>query len=305
MYLNGRVKNLKLPGAGAATPDFRGRTMGSTRVRKSPIVEVDRKAARVAEENFFERLAANMSMTAGLFDPLSNRTYDASPRNRVTKAMDERSSEVKSLVKRFAERDLMRAYEEMPKNGAVVYEILHKELLGRPSVKVVVAGAAFSPSEELIRAGKSRGRVPASELNRVRDQIVRSEHVFYYVNAFATTTWEEDARRLLVGNNYLVALSDVFQGAWRTYYAPDPRWRAAARIFDLSSEEEKVEAVRRWVTRHTFELLMDELTEDTVFDALGYAIPIIREAFEQIATEDRYIRFDTSARPYRLIRVYG
>jgi hypothetical protein len=279
--------------------------MGTTRTRKAPPAEVDRKAARVAEENYFERLTANMNLTAGLFDPLTNRTYDCSPRNRVTKAVDDRSSEVKTLIKRFAERDLMRAYEEMPKNETLLYEIVHKELLGRPSVKVVVAGAAFSPVEDLVRSGASRARIPASELNRVKDQIVRSEHVFYYVDAFATTAWEEDARRVLVGNNYLIALSDVFQGAWRTYYAPDPRWRAAARIFDLSSEEEKVEAVRRWVTRHTFELLMDELTEDTVFDALGYAIPIIREAFEQIAAEDRYVRFDTTARPYRLTRVYG
>ena len=279
--------------------------MGTTRTRKAPPAEVDRKAARVAEENYFERLTANMNLTAGLFDPLTNRTYDSSPRNRVTKAVDDRSSEVKSLIKRFAERDLMRAYEEMPKNETVLYEIVHKELLGRPSVKVVVAGAAFSPVEDLVRSGASRTRIPASELIRVKDQIVRSDHVFYYVNAFATTSWEEDARRVLVGNNYVISLSDVFQGAWRTYYAPDPRWRAAARIFDLSSEEEKVEAVRRWVTRHTFELLMDELTEDTVFDALGYAIPIIREAFEQIAAEDRYVRFDTTARPYRLTRVYG
>jgi hypothetical protein len=279
--------------------------MGTTRTRKAPPAEVDRKAARVAEENYFERLTANMNLTAGLFDPLTNRTYDSSPRNRVTKAVDDRSSEVKSLIKRFAERDLMRAYEEMPKNETVLYEIVHKELLGRPSVRVVVAGAAFSPVEDLVRSGASRTRIPASELIRVKDQIVRSDHVFYYVNAFATTSWEEDARRVLVGNNYVISLSDVFQGAWRTYYAPDPRWRAAARIFDLSSEEEKVEAVRRWVTRHTFELLMDELTEDTVFDALGYAIPIIREAFEQIAAEDRYVRFDTTARPYRLTRVYG
>jgi len=279
--------------------------MGTTRTRKAPPAEVDRKAARVAEENYFERLTANMNLTAGIFDPLTNRTYDSSPRNRVTKALDDRSSEVKTLIKRFAERDLMRAYEEMPKNETVLYEIVHKELLGRPSVKVVIAGAAFSPVEELVRQGASRERIPASELNRVKDQIVRNDHAFYYVNAFATTSWDEDARRILVGNNYLISLSDVFQGAWRTYYAPDPRWRAAARIFDLSSEEEKVEAVRRWVTRHTFELLMDELTEDTVFDALGYAIPIIREAFEQIAAEDRYVRFDTTARPYRLTRVYG
>ena len=279
--------------------------MGSTRVRKAPAAEVDRKAARVAEENFLERLSANMASTAGVFDPLTNRTYDASPRNRVTKTLDERSSEVKSLIKRFAEKDLMRSYEEMPKNEVVLHEIVHKELLGRPSVKVVVAGAAFSPTEDLVRAGASRARIPTSELNRVKDLVIRNERVFYYLQAFATTGWEDDARRTLVGTHYLIALSDVNQGAWRTYYAPDPRWRATARIFDLSSEEEKVEAVRRWVSRHTFELLMDELTEDTVFDALGYAIPIVREAFEQIASEDRYVRFDTSTRPYRLTRVYG
>ena len=120
--------------------------MGSTRSRKPPTVpEVDRKAARSAEEGFFERLAHNLGLTGGIFDPISNRTYDASPRNRVTKVLDDRSSEVKSLIKRFAERDLMRVYEEMPRNEIHLNEIVHKELLGRPSVKVVVAGAAFSP----------------------------------------------------------------------------------------------------------------------------------------------------------------
>ena len=279
--------------------------MASTKIRKGPAAEVDRKGARVAEESFFERLSANANATAGVFDPISNRTYDASPRNRVTKVLDERSSEVKALIKRHAERDLMRTYEEMPKNGTVFHEIVHKELLGRPLVRVVLAGAAFSPVEELIRSGASRRRVGVEELNRVRDLIVRSENVFYYIGAFATTSWDDDARRALVGANYLVALSDVHEGAWRTYYAPDPRWRSAARIFDLTSEEEKVESIRRWVTKHTFELLMDELTEDTVFEELGYAIPIVREAFELIASEDRYVRFDTSTRPYRLVRVYG
>lgn len=279
--------------------------MGSTKIRKGPAPAVDRKTARVSEESYFERLTANANATAGIYDPLTNRTYDASPRNRITKVLDERSSDVKALIKRFAERDLMRTYEEMPKNGVVFHEIVHKELLGRPLVRVVVAGASFSPVEELIRSGGSRKRIGGEELNRVRDLLVRTESIFYYIGAFSTTGWEDDARRVLVGSNYLIALTDVYEGAWRTYYAPDPRWRSAARIFDLTSEEEKVEAIRRWVTKHTFELLMDELTEDTVFEELGYAIPIVREAFELIAAEDRYVRFDTSARPYRLVRVYG
>ncbi len=277
----------------------------ATRLRKSIGPEVDRDAARTAEEDYFERLASVMAATAGIFDPLSNRTFDASPRNRVTKTLDERAAELKGLIKRHAERDLMKTYEEMPKNGVVVHEIVHKELLGRPAVRVVVAAAAFSPAEELVKHGRSCRRATAGELERVRELVVRNESVFHYVGAFSATGWDEDARKALAGPNWLVALSDRHEGAWRTWYAPDPRWKAAARIFDLSTEEEKVEAVRRWVSRHTGELLLDELTEDRVFDELGYAIPIVREAFRRIAAEDRYVKFDTSARPYRLTRTYG
>ena len=277
----------------------------ATKLRKSNGPEVDRASARTAEEDYFERLAASMAVTAGIFDPLSNRTYDASIKNRITKELDDRSADVKAQIKRHAERDLMRTYEEMPKNRVALHEIVHKELLGRPAVRVVVAGAAFSPVEELVRHGRSCRRASASDLERVRDLLVKSDSVFYYVGAFSTTGWDEDARKSIAGPNWLVALSDRADGAWRTWYAPDPRWRSAARLFDLSTEEEKVEAVRRWVSRHTGELLLDELTEDRVFDDLGYALPIVREAFRQIAAEDRYVKFDTSARPYRLTRTYG
>ncbi len=279
--------------------------MGSTRIRRAPDPAVDRKTALVAEESFFERLAANVNATMGVYDPLTNRTYDSSARNRVTKALDDRSSELKAMIKRHAQKDLMRTYEEMPKNGVVVHEIVHKELLSRPTVRVVIAGASFSPPEDLIRNGSSRRRASGDELGRVKDLLVQGESVFTYLGAFSTTGWDDGARRVLAGSSHLIALCDIHEEAWRTYYPPDPRWRSAARIFDLTSEEEKVEAIRRWVRKHTFELLMDELTEDTVFDELGYAIPIIRQAFEQLAAEDRYLRFDTSTRPYRLVRIYG
>jgi len=279
--------------------------MGNTRIRRAAETVVDRKAALAAEEAFFERFSASLNATPGVYDPLTNRTYDCSFRNRVTKALDERSTEVKALVKRLAERDLMRTYEEMPKNGIILNEVVHKELLGRPAVRVVIAGAAFSPSEDLVRTGSSRRRAAADELARVRDLVVRSDQTFYYLGAFSTTGWDEAARRSLAGPNFLAALLDVREEAWRTWFPPDPRWRGAARIFDLTSEEEKVAAVRRWVRKHTFELLMDELTEETVFEELGYAIPVIRQAFEAIAAEDPYVRLDTTARPYRLVRTYG
>jgi hypothetical protein len=277
----------------------------ATRMRKSNGPEIDRASARTAEEDYFERLGSVMGTTAGIFDPLSNRTFDASVRNRITKEMDERQADVKAMIKRHAERDLMGVYEDMPKNRVMIHEIVHKELLGRASVRVVVAAASFSPTEELVRHGRSCRKASGYELERVREMIVRTDAVFYYVGAFSSTGWDEEARKALAGPNWLIALSDRHEGAWRTWYAPDPRWKSAARIFDLSTEEEKVDAVRRWVLRHTGELLLDELTEDRVFDELGYAIPIVREAFRQIAAEDRYVKYDTSARPYRLTRTYG
>jgi hypothetical protein len=279
--------------------------MGNTRIRRAVDFPVDRKGAREAEEAFFERFSARMNATSGIYDPLTNRTYDCSFRNRVTKAMDERSTEVKALVKRLAEKELMRTYEEMPRNGIVLHEVVHKELLGRPAVRVVVAGAAFSPAEDLVRSGTSKRRITEAEWVRVRDLIVRNDQVFTYLGAFSTTGWDDSVRASLSGPNYLGALIDLREEAWRTWFPPDPRWRGAARIFDLTSDGEKVAAVRRWVKKHTFELIMDELTEETVFDELGYAIPVIRQAFEAIAADDPYVRYDTTTRPHRLVRTYG
>lgn len=266
---------------------------------------VERTAALAVEEGFFERVGANLAAMAGIYDPLDSRTYDCSAKNRVAKTIDTRSSEVKALIKKRAERDLMKTYEEMPKNPILLHEVHHKDLLGPRLLKVAVAAAGFSPIEDFITKGASARLIAADELLRVKDLICLKPDVFYYIGAFATTGWEEGCRSVLVGGNFLVALCDLTEDAWRTYYPPDARWRGAARVFDLTTEEEKIEAVRSFVKRHTFELLMDEMTEDYVFDRLGYAIPIIREAFELAAAEDRFVRFDTGTRPYRLVRMYG
>jgi len=278
----------------------------TTRIRAAvKPVAVGRKEALGAEERFFERLRNQLKVLQGLFNPLENRTYDAAPRHRIERTVEDRAAELKGAIKRLADRDLMKIYEEMPKSPVSVTEIIHKELLGARSVKIVVAGASFSPTEELIRDGKSLRPIGAEQLARAKERIVTHPGVFHYIGAFATTSWDAGCRALLIGPNYLVALIDRIEDAWRTYFAPDTRWRGAARVFDLTSEDEKIEAVERFVRRRPFALLMDEMTEDHVFDELGYPIPIIREAFERIAAGDRFVRFDTGTRPFRLVRNYG
>ncbi|MHC4608514.1 MAG: hypothetical protein ACYTAF_16505 [Planctomycetota bacterium] len=273
--------------------------------RERPKRGLTRKGYRVAEENFFARLKAKLNAMPGVYNPLDKRTYDASPKNRVTKTLDDRSTVVKKLIKKLAQRDLMKTYEEMPKNNVLVVEIRHKEMFGSRSVKAAVVGAAFSPSEELIRTGRSARRATAAQLNQIKDMVVTEPKVFYFVGAFCPTGWDDGCRHVLGGGNCLVALLDIHHGAWRTFFAPDARWRSSARLFDLTSEEEKIDAVRKFVERNTSRLLMDEMTEKFVFEELGYPLGIIREAFQVIASEDPFIRFDTGGRPFRLIRTYG
>lgn len=279
--------------------------MATTRSRTPKTEEVDRKSALVREESFVERFTGNMNATPALYNPLDNRIYDASPRNRVMKNLDDRSQEVKALIRKHAERDLMKTYEEMPKNPAVIFEVWHQQMFAPRGLKVVAAGAAFSPTEELVRRGASSAKARVEDLNRLIDLVATQENVFYYIGAFSATGWSESCKQVLVGGNYLVALCDLYQDAWRTYYAPDARWRSAMRVYDLATDEEKIEAIRAFAKRHTFSLLMDEFTEDFVYEELGYPIPIVREAFELIAAEDRFVRYDTSELPYRLTRTYG
>src|SRR5580765_218721 len=113
-----------------------------TRLRKTTAkpVRVTRADAQEAEELFFERLGAALNGAMGVYNPLDNRTYDASGQNRVVKVIEERSAEIKALIKRHLDKNLMKVYEEMPRNAIHLAEIHHKELLGSKTPRVVVAG---------------------------------------------------------------------------------------------------------------------------------------------------------------------
>lgn len=265
---------------------------------------VDRRTAQVAEENFFERLIAAVTHARAVPNPLDGRTYDLSPACRLMRTLDARTEQMKGAIRRLVERDLLKTYDEMPKCGTVVFEVFRRDLLGSRDVRVVVAGASLSPVEEFLTDGRSSTATSAADFARVRDEIVTRPDVFYYICAFSTTSWAPDARNTLAGHNFLAALCDLNEDAWRVWYAPDPRWDFGARLFDLTAYEEKIEAIRTFVERHTFELLMDELTEDFVFDHLGYAIGVIREAFEILESRSEFIKLETGTEPYRLVRAY-
>lgn len=277
----------------------------TTTVIRSRGKRVDRRTALVAEENFFERLISAVTNARAAPSPLDGRTYDLSPANRTMRVLDARTEEMKAGIKRFVQRDLLKTYDEMPKCGTLVFDVFRRDFLGSREPRVVIAGASLSPVEEFLRDGSSSTPTSAAEFSRVRDEVVTRTDVFYFLCAFSTTSWAPEARNTLAGRNYLAALCDLNEDAWRVWYAPDSRWDYGARLFDLSTYEEKLEAIRTFTQRHTFELLMDDLTEDHVFEQLGYSVGVIREAFEMIASQSEFLRLEAGSDPYRLVRVYA
>lgn len=266
---------------------------------------IDRRTAQVAEENFFERFASSVTQSRGLLSPLDGRAYDFDPAHRTVKTLDTRTEALKALIKRTVARDLLKTYDEMPRGGTMIFELAQKGLLGGRDPRVVVAGAALSPVEELLRSAGASSPIGATDLAKVRDEICVRPDVFYFVCAFSTTSWDPDARNTLSGPNVLMALCDYFEDTWRVIFGPDPRWECAPRLFDLTTYEEKVDAVRRFVERHTFELLMDELTETFVAEELGLSLGVVREAFEIVEDQSDFLRLETGVQPFRLARVYA
>src|SRR5688500_20192859 len=100
----------------------------TTRTRIGKPEPVTRSEALVAEEQFFERLRGRLNGLQGVFHPLDGRVYDASARHRNGRTVEDRAGELKVAVKKLAERDLMRIYEEMPKGLIEMADIKHKGL---------------------------------------------------------------------------------------------------------------------------------------------------------------------------------
>lgn len=265
---------------------------------------VDRRTAQVAEENFHERLAAAVNQAREVVNPTEGKAFSIGPRDRIQRIHDASTDRLKEMVKKQVPRDLLKTYDEMPKGIATIFEAVGGGLLGGKDARVAVAGVAIHPWEELLREGRSSRRITATELNRTREELVTRPDVFHYLCAFAPTGWEEAARDTLSGPNFLVALADLQADAWRVYYAPDARFEGSARVFDLTTYDEKVDAIRRFVDAHAFEIVMDEMTEEVVYEHLWYPIPVIREAMEVLEREMEFVRLDASSTPYRLVRVY-
>ncbi len=267
---------------------------------------ITRANARELEQAFIGRLQRNVLALYGIFSPLENRWFDADEKNRESHVMEPGQEAVRRAVNEHITRGHKRVFEEMPTNRTFLCEVFTRELLGGKTPRVIVLGLAVNPLEDLVKDGGSARKLGYQDLLDAMNPWVHHPQVFYYVSAFSTTGWSDDAKaRASNSANALVTLVDYRDKSWILSPAPDQRWGDSLRMFDLNSTEELVGRVSQFVDAHTFELLMDQMTDRYVAGALGVDAVSVRKAFEGIPPKDKFVRLLGSGNDARLVRDYG
>jgi len=265
---------------------------------------VSRQAAREMEESFLSRVRRNFRQLAGIFNPLDGRWYDVVERTTGEYVVDLGAEAAKAAVRDRAKSNLNAVLASMPTNRAAICDVLTRDFLGSKQKRVVLAGISLSPLDELAAPGWSQSPLSYAAVVTAQRRIVTDPGIFHYLCWFSTTGWSAEAREALAnGPNWVACLVERQGDAWRISSRDDGRWGDALSVFDLESYAEKRDRVHAFVKRHTFELLMDRVSDRFVCEKTGLPQDVVRASFRDLAQQP-FLHLSTEEDLYRLTRVY-
>lgn len=270
---------------------------------EAPPEAVTRQVARDREESFLARVERSTLAQRSFFHPADGCAYAHD--DRVGRKAELGAEEVRRLIRASTAPHPRDTFAEMPLNRAFVYTVSSRTLLGRRTVRVVVAGACVSPLAELVDQGWSARPMEFHDAAAVIARTAVDPAVFHYFAFFSPTGWSAEARRCTAGAaNSLVALVELRGRTWTLLRGDDARWTHAPELFALNTEEEQAELVGEFVRAHAFELLMGSLTDRFVAERLGFDVAAVRRGFEAACRADPFVRGEITAEGYRLTREY-
>lgn len=261
-------------------------------------VPTTRSECRTLENQFLDRFERHLQNLKLIHTPLQAASYDCT--NGVRREIDQ-EPEVRALLRRAGNPKI---YEEMPVNRCIIVEISRKPFFGarRPVVDLIAAGVA--PLDELVFRGVAEKPAGSRDIAVVRERVVTQPKVFHYLALFSPTGWTEEARRDLIGGNFVIALVDWHSGGFRAYIPEDAR-TFSRKAFDVSTYHEKLDMLRTLLRSSIHELLVGEFTSDYVQKQLYLPTDVIETLFEDMVVEDKFLVLDARSRPIRLMREYA
>lgn len=261
-------------------------------------VTTTRSECRILEHQFLDRFERHLQSLKLVHSPLTAASYDSTSGTR--REIDQ-EPEVRALLRRAGQT---KAYDEMPVNRTVIVEIQRKPLFTARRPVIDLVAASLSPLEDLVFRGVADRRADSRDVAAVRERAVTQPKVFHYLALFSPIGWSDDARRDLVGANFVIALVDWHSGGFRAFIPEDAR-PFSRRAFDLASYPEKLDMLRTLLRSSIHELLVGEFTSDFAQRHLHFSLDVIESLFEEMVVEDKFLILDARARPTRLLREYA
>ncbi len=217
---------------------------------KLPEGAVDVDEARRREERFLRRFEQNLAKLERIYSPVERKSYTIrsgmldpqveDPYQRVVDLLKERGLYDRALL------------ERLPHDRASRFTLPPPGLFGRRTPKLVIAGVAVSPIEQLATVGGSARKLSEPDLARVMREQLRHRGAFHVLGVLSTVGWEESLHRSPPHQEDLaiILVEEEADGGWRISHSLPKKLAGLAVIFDPETLDEKVRRTFYRVIEH-------------------------------------------------------
>ncbi|HNT53273.1 MAG TPA: helix-turn-helix domain-containing protein [Anaerolineaceae bacterium] len=257
-------------------------------------VMVEANNARLREINYLTRIQIRLTRFASLLHPLSSETLNIPDWDGILESGDERAEVMRLLGRVVMDAEQLMRY---PVNPWLHYSLpLPRQAKGGPvSIKVHL----LSHLAPMVREGFDTVPFRAEDLSTWVMQLSNRNAAdgFELLLLGASTGWDNSARRILLGDNQekgssplvhrygLLYLFDMEKG--ELIFSPvDERARRYAELFRPMLFSEEVEEANRLIQSEM--ITFSSLTLREAAQMMSYPEPVIRQAFESLASTGRY-----------------
>ncbi len=262
-------------------------------------VLVEAQNARLREINYLTRIQIRLTRFASLLHPLTGETLNIPNWDAVLEDGDERAEVMRLLGRVALDADQLMRY---PVNPWLHYNLPLPRQAKGGAVSINVH--LLSRLAPMIREGYDASPFKAEDLSswimRLSSRNVADG--FELLLLAASTGWDQSARRILLGNSQetggsplvhrygLLYLFDLEKG--ELIFSPvDERARRYAELFRPLLLSEEVEEIHRLIQSEM--IAYETLTLQHAAQIMSYPEPVIRQAFEALASTGRYSLIET------------
>ena len=252
-------------------------------------VEIDE--ARRREEQFLRRFEQNLSKLERIYSPLEKKSYSIragmldpqaeAPYQRVVDLLKEKGLYDRGLL------------ERLPHDRCTRFSLPASGLFGRKPPKLVIAGVAVSPIEQLASVGGAVRPLGEPDLARVLREQLRHRGAYHVIGVLSTVGWDKDLFKAPPQQEglALVLVQADGSGGWATSHTLPKELSALSIAYDPETLDEKVRRAFHRVLEHPeLKIPGGHVEVEGFLAAIDLSRDVLDLAMRQVSHEDSRLK---------------